>query len=416
MAITPNQLTRTNGQSLSDRIVIADDPEAIRLQIQRTRAQMGGTIDEIQKRLSPDYIKQQTQDALRDAAVEKVEQMTQTAEDTVNNWRSNAMEMIKDNPVPTALVGIGLGWLLLANREKDDYDYEYSYERDYYGNRPLREPYRYSNITSQSRYAWDAETGYGRERYATGRDQSDFGEAVDDAQEWVEDTAEMAQRKAQRAASAVSDKAEAAVSSVRQSVDDITDSTQHYASDVADEAQRRAADARLQARLAAEQAQRELDYRMRQTKKTFWKTMEENPLAIGIAALAAGALVGMIIPGTRRENELMGETRDQLFSEAGSTVQETMRKAQTVVERTAETAVDEAKRQAEKQNLTMADASKSLSGNQSKGNSGTTTGGSTTGSNVSNSGKPTGSTTNSSRPGQVSTTQQDDPNKQKKGA
>jgi ElaB/YqjD/DUF883 family membrane-anchored ribosome-binding protein len=414
MAITPNELTRTNGQSLSDRIVIADDPEAIRLQIQRTRAQMGGTIDEIQKRLSPENIKQQTQDALRDAAVEKVEQMQQSAEETVNNWRSNTMQMVKDNPVPTALVGIGLGWLLLANREKDDYDYEYSYERDYYGNRPLREPYRYSNVTAQSRYERDMETGYGRDRYATGRDQSDFGEAVDDAQDWVEDTAETVQRKAQRAADAISNKAEATASSVRRSVDDITDTTQHYASDVADEAQRRAADARLQARMAAEQAQRELDYRMRQTKKSFWNTMEENPLAIGIAALAAGALVGMIIPGTRRENELMGETRDHLLNEAGSTVQQTVRKAQTVVERTAETALDEAKRQAEKQHLTIEDASKSLSGNAPKANgdknttNGTTA---TTGSNVSNSGKTTGSTTNSPRPSQVSTTQQDEPTK-----
>lgn len=412
MAITPNELTRTDERSLSDRIVIAEDPEAIRLQIQRTRAEMGGTIDEIQKRLSPENIKQQTQDALRDAAVEKVEQMTQTAEDTVNNWRSNAMQMVKDNPVPAAMVGIGLGWLLLANRDRDDYEYEYEYERDYYGNRPLRQPYRYSD---QSRYAWDAETGYGRDRYRTGQGQSGLEEAVDDAQDWVEDTAEMAQRKAQRAAETVSDKASAAASSVRDSLDEVTGTAQEYASDIADEAQRRAADARQQARLTAEQAQREFNYRMSQTKRTFWDTMEENPLAIGIAALAAGALVGMVIPGTRRENELMGETRDQLLSEAGSTVQETMRKAQTVVERTAETAVDEAKRQAEQQNLMKSEGSTSKTGSNQP----------TSGSNQpkagnnqpksSTTGMTTGSTTNSPRPSQASTTRQDDPTKQSNG-
>lgn len=46
-----------------------------------------------------------------------------------------------------------------------------------------------------------------------------------------------------------------------------------------------------------------------------------NPLLIGAAAAVAGAIVGLSIPETEREHQLMGETRDAMLD----TVQETVR-------------------------------------------------------------------------------------------
>ena len=40
--------------------------------------------------------------------------------------------------------------------------------------------------------------------------------------------------------------------------------------------------------------------------------MEEYPLAVGIGFAALGALVGVLLPRTRREDELLGEHSDQL--------------------------------------------------------------------------------------------------------
>jgi hypothetical protein len=111
--------------------ITTDDPQVIRAQIGRTRAQMGLTLDEIQMRLSPDYIRQQTQESIREATIEKVEKMTQTAEHTVNNWRSNAVQTAKENPLPTALVGIGIGWLLLAKKNNNGHPYEDNYRESY---------------------------------------------------------------------------------------------------------------------------------------------------------------------------------------------------------------------------------------------------------------------------------------------
>lgn len=39
---------------------------------------------------------------------------------------------------------------------------------------------------------------------------------------------------------------------------------------------------------------------------------ERNPLTVGLVALAAGAAVAMMLPSTRRENQLLGGTRDRV--------------------------------------------------------------------------------------------------------
>jgi len=49
---------------------------------------------------------------------------------------------------------------------------------------------------------------------------------------------------------------------------------------------------------------------------TFNRVMRDNPLALGAAAVIVGAVVGMSIPATETENELMGEVRDTVVERA----------------------------------------------------------------------------------------------------
>jgi ElaB/YqjD/DUF883 family membrane-anchored ribosome-binding protein len=48
---------------------------------------------------------------------------------------------------------------------------------------------------------------------------------------------------------------------------------------------------------------------------------ENNPLAVAIGAAVVGLALGLLLPGTERENELMGSTRDQLVDRAEKTVE-----------------------------------------------------------------------------------------------
>jgi hypothetical protein len=41
--------------------------------------------------------------------------------------------------------------------------------------------------------------------------------------------------------------------------------------------------------------------------------VHEHPIAAALGALAAGFLVALAIPGTRREDELFGASRDRLM-------------------------------------------------------------------------------------------------------
>jgi len=58
----------------------------------------------------------------------------------------------------------------------------------------------------------------------------------------------------------------------------------------------------------------------------------DNPLAIGAVAVAAGIGVGLLLPGTTRENELMGETRTRMMNDARRTAQRVARTAKDTVQ------------------------------------------------------------------------------------
>lgn len=53
----------------------------------------------------------------------------------------------------------------------------------------------------------------------------------------------------------------------------------------------------------------------------FERMIDQNPLAVTAGAVALGLAVGLLFPGTRREDQLMGSARDQLVERAGDTVE-----------------------------------------------------------------------------------------------
>jgi hypothetical protein len=127
---------------------------ATRQEIELTRAEMTSTIDAIHERLDPEALSEHARDtahdvtdyaireakeaareitaqaltqakdavrditgqatlALREATVGKVENMARTATDSAGGLRHAILETIKVNPLPAALVGLGLGWMFL---------------------------------------------------------------------------------------------------------------------------------------------------------------------------------------------------------------------------------------------------------------------------------------------------------------
>ena len=109
----------------------AEDTAAIRADIRDTRDRMSQTLDGIGERLNPQLLKERVREEIRDrkdhlkenireATIGRVENMARSAANTVNATRSSITDTIRDNPLPAAMVAIGLGWLLFNGRRNGD--------------------------------------------------------------------------------------------------------------------------------------------------------------------------------------------------------------------------------------------------------------------------------------------------------
>lgn len=266
----------------------AAEAARLRSDIERTRAEMGETIDAIQEKLSPENIKEQVVESVREATIgrveramgnvgEKISEVTEPAYEAVGragtvvrDTGSSVIEVIRRNPVPAALIGLGVGMLVLKMRrgraDGDDYDYAQGYEE-------------YDEESDEYSYNYAAGQGPSRSRGETvlGRAQSAVGGAVTGVQETAAGAASQARETAGRLGGNV----------------------------------------QRGARAAGEQLQ---------------TTLQGNPLAVGAVAVALGAAVGLVMPSTRVENQYMGEARDNLVGMAQQAARDTMQKVQSVAQ------------------------------------------------------------------------------------
>lgn len=320
--------------------LIADDPDEIRQQISHTRALMGTTITEIGERLSPDYILDKAKTSVREATVGRFKDMSYEANRRVEGMSNSVGDTVRANPLPVALIGLGLGWLLMSERSK----------RQSYDTRGYR--------TTGYRY-YESDEGPGRMDQARYR-LNEAGEAVQDrAAEFGSRVGERAQQIGEN----VSETAQRTTEAVRDTAHRVGETVGQRA----EMAQERATDMGMQARNEAERLAAEARWRaqagVQQTRQTFWEVMENNPLTLGAVVLIAGAAVGAAIPSTEYENRLLGETRDRLMEEARTRAQDTVGRVQTVLHEAQTAAVTEARNAAQRENLPIGDNGSSGSSN-----------------------------------------------------
>jgi ElaB/YqjD/DUF883 family membrane-anchored ribosome-binding protein len=316
---------------------------AIRARIERTRGEMSATIDAIQEKLSPQQIAEQVRHtvseqiegakaSVREATIGKAETFMRDASDSVKDVRYSTTDTIRNNPIPAAMVAIGLGWLFMnrssSRRERFD---EYTrrragiYDQGRYGEQryggemyynPNHPAYRSEAMamygTPQRHDEGMVAQGQRRVGEAVGQAQSVVGDAAQRAQGAVGGAVNQAQNVAQQAASAVGDVAQRAQSAVGSTVNRAQEGVGSLAGRTA--------------------------YTAERVEDQFQRVLWENPLAVGAVALAVGAAAGFALPQTERENQLMGETRDNLLEQAQSVASETVEKVQQVAGEVAKTA------------------------------------------------------------------------------
>jgi hypothetical protein len=268
----------------------------IRDNIRRTRAQMDATVDAIEEKLSPGELIHEAWSLFRGGSSSSVNRV----------WR-----IAKQHPMPTAIIGLGLGWMV----------YE-STGGNAVGTRRARYV-RYEDEWSPEGEVPTALESARRRASGAGRRVSAAGSAM--ASGLMGDASEMASDAAgsvRRATETAGDKASELAGQARE-----------MASDVAGSVRRQASDLGRQASELGDQARRTV----REARTGFWDTIEEQPLVVGAATLAAGLLVGLLLPSTGQEDELMGKTRDSLLDEVKELGQEALETGKQIASAATET-------------------------------------------------------------------------------
>jgi hypothetical protein len=102
--------------------------DEIKVEIEQTREEMAETIDAIQEKLQPRNIVANATDRVKAATKEGARAMVDyagdAAETVMNQTRGTAggfVRTIQDNPIPAALVGVGVAWLMTnASRSRSE--------------------------------------------------------------------------------------------------------------------------------------------------------------------------------------------------------------------------------------------------------------------------------------------------------
>jgi ElaB/YqjD/DUF883 family membrane-anchored ribosome-binding protein len=276
------------------------ETEHLKAQIEETRNQMGETIDAIQEKLSFANVSEQVSEHVSNA-IESAKHSIYEAtigkavtfmKDTGNELsNTNVVRTVRNNPIPIALIGIGAG--LLA----------------------------YQAYSGKGRNR----SGRGNGKYLTG---GRYNSKIDEQPVKVDDTSPSAEsgyagaiaKKASKAYESVANTASNTVSGVNEKLNEAYSSANdlaHRAYDTAGQYGTKLHD-------------------------TYDHYIEEKPLAVGAIALGLGAAIGLAIPSSRYENELMGETRQGLMDKAQTAANDLIDKAKHVADEVGKTIKEEA--------------------------------------------------------------------------
>lgn len=229
-------------------------PEQIESELEQTRAEVSSTIEAIQSKLTPGQMMDQGIDYLRGSMPA--------------DFGRNLAQQVRDNPLPVALIGLGVAWLAMSSGQKA----------------PLHS------------------TGYAANEPLMG--ETDTGEST---------TAALRERIGSGMASA-KERLGSSVSGARERM--------HHTRERVHEARERLAErTRETAARVGELRDRSRD-RYYRTRDRASHIVHEQPLVLAALGLALGAAFGARLPPSRREDELMGAMRDDLLGRAADTARE----------------------------------------------------------------------------------------------
>jgi hypothetical protein len=264
--------------------------------IERERAELQDTLQEIRDRYSVEAITKQVGRQLQEHG---------------GDIGRALMDQVKANPVPLALTGIGLVWLMAGSgssastggngwrygsRELRGTDYDY--RRNEFG----------PEVYDEDEYDWDEDRDGWQNEYGRAEGGSGMGSMASGAASGISSMASKARDMVSGSWFSVRSTTGRMTSSAGGMLERLYEGTQ----DMSEEARERV----IAAREAAYEAQKQIEEMMRRRSREMADLFSSQPLVVGALAMAAGAALGGLLPRTSMEDQTMGEERDRLLEEA----------------------------------------------------------------------------------------------------
>jgi hypothetical protein len=250
--------------------------------IEQTRHEISKDLSAIGEKFSAENVKHETRELVDEAKEAVVEKLREVKADALESMNETLHEVgtsarrageasygyARANAIPLAMIGLGIGWLAMASR----------------GRRRRSEAGFMGRVERRGTQRFEYEKGYAAE----GRDWDESGGETTREQGRVRSAVEGTLERAGELSSRAGRRVEKGVES-------------------------------------AGKRARELGHRARdgfvRAEHTAVDFGRENPLAIGAVTLAAGVGVGLLLPSTQREDELLGAARDRMVGEVTGSVE-----------------------------------------------------------------------------------------------
>jgi hypothetical protein len=303
------------------------NPEQLEAKLEHTRAEIDETLAAIEHKLTPGELLDETIDYLQhhgpgefisNVAEQLREKPLPAALTAVGAaWATKRAAQLAlalaRRPIPTALTAVGVMWFMMEPRDADYDESEWSDEQRF-------ARHDWSRPASRLR-RFGARLREGAERRF-----SDAAETVDHMRRRGESTLSEGEQAARRATHAMSEVAGSAAHRVEETASHVMESASSAASTVKRAATEAFDVTREAARSAAESTGRAAhtakEYTMRGRESTMRaageleETIRRHPLFTAMFLAAVGGVVAASLPTTRREEELLGDTRDTLANTA----------------------------------------------------------------------------------------------------
>lgn len=281
------------------------NPADIEAEIERDRASLASTIDELQDRVSVEHMAREAMETMRANAA---------------SYSRAIDEAVRANPMAVALTAAGIAWLVFGGRKANGSAGEettderwHSTAGEIYGRRPAED--LYGRGASDEDWAREADSMRARASSSLNRIESDARDHYRGMRAGIADRAAGARDFAAERAAVMSEFA-----------DGLRKSFSHKLDDLSEGARERVIAARERAYAARIRASR----MARDGGRGMARTIEEHPMVAGAVALAVGAALGAALPRTQTEDRAFGDRSDRLMDEAAHMLRQERERARRV--------------------------------------------------------------------------------------